>query len=79
MKKVVLNLATFFSMLSMLSLIGYGVVACSEITSRVAPDAAKAINRYCEEPLAERQTLRSTVNGMIAPNSVKITCAGDPQ
>lgn len=74
MKHVLTGISCGFAIL----LLALGVNACSTITSRVAPDAAKAINRYCQEPLQERLTLRQTVNGMIAPNKVAISCAGDP-
>jgi hypothetical protein len=52
---------------------------CTALTTKAGPQVAKAVNRYCGEPLAERQLLREQVNGMIAPNTVKVTCAGDPQ
>lgn len=52
--------------------------ACTTFTTQVAPQVAKAVKRYCQEPLAERQLIRSQVNGMIAPNTVRVTCEGDP-
>lgn len=56
-----------------------GFSGCSLITPKVGPQVAKAVNRYCQEPLAERLVLRAQVNGMITPNQVKVTCAGDPE
>ncbi len=56
-----------------------GFSGCSLITPKVAPQVAKAVNRYCQEPLEERLVLRAQVNGMITPNQVKVTCSGDPQ
>jgi hypothetical protein len=52
---------------------------CSLITPKVGPQVAKAVNRYCQEPLEERLVLRAQVNGMITPNQVRVTCEGDPQ
>jgi hypothetical protein len=52
---------------------------CALIAPKVGPQVAKAINRYCQEPLSERLVLRESVNSQIAPNSVKVTCSGDPQ
>jgi hypothetical protein len=46
--------------------------------AQVAPRVAKAVNRYCEEPLSTRLLLRSSVNQMTQPNSVKVHCDGDP-
>lgn len=64
------------------TLVIFGVVAlsgCSLITPKVGPQVAKAVNRYCQEPLEARLLLRGQVNGMITPNQVKVTCAGDPE
>lgn len=55
------------------------ISGCSLVTPKVAPQVAKAVNRYCLEPLAERQLIRAQVNGMITPNTVKVTCEGDPE
>jgi uncharacterized protein YceK len=52
---------------------------CTAFSTKVAPQVAKGVNRYCLEPLSERQLIRSQVNGMITPNSIKVTCAGDPE
>lgn len=52
---------------------------CTVFNAKVAPEVAKGVNRYCLEPLAERQLIRSQVNGMITPNTIKVTCAGDPE
>jgi hypothetical protein len=47
--------------------------------AQVAPRVAKAVNHYCLEPLETRLLLRASVNQMVAPNAVRVTCAGDPQ
>lgn len=52
---------------------------CSVFTAKVGPQVAKAVNRYCQEPLSERLLLRGQVNGLITPNAVKVTCANDPE
>lgn len=52
---------------------------CSLIAPKVGPQVAKAVNRYCEEPYDERGVLRQEVNSLIAPNTIKVTCEGDPQ
>lgn len=62
-----------------ISLMIMSLTGCSLITPKVAPQVAKAVTRYCQEPLAERQLIRAQVNGMITPNTVKVTCVGDPQ
>lgn len=54
------------------------VTGCSAITQKVGPQVAKAVTRYCEEPFDARKVLRTEVNGMIAPNTIRVTCAGDP-
>lgn len=64
---------------AILSLVIVTLTGCSLVTPKVAPQVAKAVNRYCEEPLSERLVIRETVNGMIQPNTIKVTCAGDPQ
>jgi hypothetical protein len=55
------------------------LTGCATLTRDVAPKVAKAVNHYCLEPLESRQFIRSQVNAMVAPNSVKVTCAGDPE
>lgn len=52
--------------------------ACAALSSKAAPEVAKAVNKYCAEPYQERLLLRKTVNDMTKPNSVKVTCEGDP-
>lgn len=51
---------------------------CESVRANVGPRVADAVNRYCLEPLAERQTIRTEVNGLIKPNAIRVTCAGDP-
>lgn len=55
------------------------LAGCSVIGPKVAPQVAKAVNRYCQEPLSERLVIREQVNTMITPNHAQVTCAGDPQ
>lgn len=52
---------------------------CSLIQANVGPKVAKAVNRYCQEPLDERVIIRGQVNNLIAPNTIKVTCLNDPQ
>lgn len=55
------------------------VSGCSLLAPKVGPQVAKAVNRYCGEPYQERLTLRTSVNELIQPNTIKVTCEGDPQ
>jgi hypothetical protein len=55
------------------------LTGCAAFNKEVAPRVAKAVNHYCLEPLATRQLIRGQVNAMVAPNAVKVTCAGDPE
>lgn len=59
-------------------LLSMAVCGCASLTSAVAPQVASAITKYCAEPLAERLVIRGQVNSMIAPATIKVTCAGDP-
>lgn len=61
---------TLFLVMALLS-------GCDIFTQKAAPTIAKGVQRYCREPLAERQLIRGQVNGMIAPNTVRVDCAGD--
>lgn len=61
------------------AVLAFSLGGCSLITPKVGPEVAKAVNRYCQEPLESRLLLRGQVNGMITPNTVKVTCEGDPQ
>lgn len=54
------------------------LAGCSLIAPHVGPELAKGINRYCEQPFAERQLVRDSINAQIAPHSVRVTCATDP-
>lgn len=51
---------------------------CAAFTKEVAPRIADGVKRYCAEPLAERQLIRSQVNGLLDGNTIKVTCVGDP-
>lgn len=53
-------------------------VGCASLTGAVAPQVARAVTKYCAEPLAERLVIREQVNGMITPATIKVTCPGDP-
>jgi hypothetical protein len=55
------------------------LTGCAALNKEVAPRVAKAVNHYCLEPLPTRQLIRGQVNAMVAPNAVKVTCAGDPE
>ncbi len=52
---------------------------CSLIAPKVGPQVAKAVNRYCVESYQTRLLMRTEVNAMIKPNSIKVTCEGDPE
>lgn len=55
------------------------LAGCSVIAPKVGPEVAKAVNRYCGEPYQTRLVLRTQVNQMITPNTIKVTCEGDPE
>lgn len=63
---------------SSIFVISIALLGCASITGAVAPQVATAVTKYCAEPLAERLVIRSQVNGMIAPATIRVTCAGDP-
>jgi hypothetical protein len=62
-----------------LSLAVCALAGCSVIAPKAGPYLAKGVNRYCEEPEAARVLLRTEVNSLIAPNSVRVTCSGDAE
>jgi hypothetical protein len=50
--------------------------ACSFAENMVVP----AVDRYCNTASeSEREILRARVNGVLAPNSIKVTCAKDEE
>ena len=51
--------------------------ACSVITPKIGPKVAKAVNQYCNEPLAVRLANREMINAMIAPNHIALSCVLD--
>lgn len=55
------------------------VSGCSLVEPKVAPQIAKGVNRYCQEPYAERQLIRQSVNSQTGGNKITVTCEGDPQ
>lgn len=63
----------------LLSLVILSLAGCAALSSKAAPEVAKAVNKYCAEPYQERLLLRNAVNEMTKPNAVKVTCDGDPQ
>ena len=67
------------SQLMFLGFVAVVLAGCSLITPKVGPQVAKAVNRYCGEPYQERLVIRQSVNDMIKPNTIKVTCEGDPQ
>lgn len=52
---------------------------CSIIAPKVGPSVAKAVNRYCVESYQTRLLMRTEVNALIKPNSIKVSCEGDPE
>lgn len=52
---------------------------CSLLAPKVGPEVAKAVNRYCAEPYQVRLLMRTEVNTLISPNTIKVTCEGDPE
>ena len=57
-----------------------GVVTSScTLFAGVSDNVAKAIDRYCDEPQAERQLVRAEVNRALRAqgHTVTVTCAGD--
>lgn len=63
---------------AILSLMLVSLAGCSIIAPKVGPQVAKAVNRYCQESYQVRMLMRAEVNAMITPNTVKVTCEGDP-
>lgn len=53
------------------------LTGCATFDKDVTPKAAAAVMTYCATPQAERMLIRESVNSRVAPNSIKITCAGD--
>jgi hypothetical protein len=53
---------------------------CSLLPVTAKDKIASGVNDYCKRVTHdERQFIRNDVNAMIAPNSIKVTCAGDPE
>lgn len=53
------------------------LTGCSTLSGEVAPRVAKAVQVYCIETPESRALIRSQVNAMIAPNTIRVTCEGD--
>ena len=50
---------------------------CAAFNKEVAPRVAQAVNTYCLEPQESRALIRAQVNGLISPNTIRVTCQGD--
>lgn len=72
-------MVTILAMAALFALLLIFAAGCQLIGPRTAERVSAAVATYCQEPLAERLALREAVNGMTAPNSVRVTCAGDPE
>ncbi len=53
------------------------LTGCAAFNKEVAPRVAKAVQVYCLETPETRALIRSQVNAMVAPATVRVTCAGD--
>jgi len=53
------------------------MAGCAAFNTNVAPKIADGVKHYCVEPQANRALIRAEVNAMIAPNTIKVECAGD--
>ena len=53
------------------------LTGCAAFNKNVAPKIADGVKHYCVEPQATRAVIRAEVNAMIAPNTIKVECAGD--
>lgn len=73
-----LRLIKFTIVLWMLALLVVALSGCTAFRSAVGPQVAKAVNRYCLEPFQARILIRSEVNGLIQPHTIRVDCAGDP-
>lgn len=53
---------------------------CAVLGGAVAEKVAKAVEKYCEEPLSYRELYRNTVNGQLIGTGhvVHVHCSGDP-
>lgn len=51
---------------------------CAVIEKITGPTVARTVSKYCETPRDARLVLRSEVNKLAAPNSIKVCCKGDP-
>jgi hypothetical protein len=54
--------------------------ACSLVPVTAKQKLASGVNDYCKRiTYTERSILRAEVNAITAPNSIKVTCGGDPE
>lgn len=53
------------------------VAACQLLPSSVTDGAARAVRHYCAEPAELRASLHESINAVIVPNSIAVTCADD--
>lgn len=54
-----------------------GLASCAYLQP-ASDKIGSAVKEYCTQPLDARRTVRAQVNKSAAPNTVIITCAGDP-
>lgn len=57
--------------------IAVSLAGCATVSTEVAPRVAKAVQIYCVEAPESRALIRSQVNSMIAPATIRVTCPGD--
>jgi hypothetical protein len=52
---------------------------CGLLPTSMKDRIAEGVKQYCSRLTpGERQVMRSEVNAIVAPNSIKVTCEGDP-
>lgn len=54
------------------------LAACAFVQKNIVPVAQDLTKQYCAVPESERLLIRQQVNQAIAPNSIVVTCAGEP-
>ena len=58
-------------------LVALMLTGCNVFQAKVGPRIAEGVKRYCAEPVEARLLLRSEVNALTAPNSIRVECAAD--
>lgn len=76
MRKYFIVAVSFVAMFAALS----QVPGCAVLGGAVAEKVAKAVDKYCEEPLTYRYVYRNTVNSYLTESGhvVHVHCSGDP-